>query len=318
MQLRVVGFASACACGVAAAMGILFSGSSAQAQTTYYWTTTPGAMTAGSGTWDTATPNWSTTTTGDSTLSPWSNSPVNDADFLAGGTSTVMVNGAQSVGNITFDGSGYTVIGGALTASGAITTNQNAAIGCTLGGGAGLLKSGSATLTLIGSQAYGGPTTVANGTLLLAAAPSLVNPSFEGPSVGTNNWTYLGINPSQQTTFGWATAGNLINGPGPALENGNSAWGFTAPPDGAQACVLQERRLDQPNRQFPQGRRLSGHVVRRGTARLLARPGRSPLGRRRGEHLHLHLEHGVDQLRHDAECHGRDPHHRVPRDDRGL
>ena len=42
-------------------------------------------------------------------------------------TSTITVNGNQNVGNITFDGSGYTLTGGTLTLGGGdITANQNA------------------------------------------------------------------------------------------------------------------------------------------------------------------------------------------------
>ena len=64
MRLKVVCFVPGCVCGFAAAMGILFAGSSIQAAT-YYWTTQAGAMSPGNGVWDTApsATNWSTSTT---------------------------------------------------------------------------------------------------------------------------------------------------------------------------------------------------------------------------------------------------------------
>ena len=147
------------ACGFAAVLGIVLGGSPAQAQTTYYWTTTSGAMTAGSGTMDTATPNWSTTITGDSSLHAWSGGSQDTADFYANSspTSTIAVNGNQTVGNIAFDGSGYTLSGGTLNMSpsgGSITVNSsNAAIGSVIAG-TNLTKAGSGVLTLTSARLH--------------------------------------------------------------------------------------------------------------------------------------------------------------------
>ena len=161
-------------CGLAAVFGMVLGGSSAQAQTTYYWTTAAGTMTPGNGTWDTATPNWSTTTTGDATLSPWSGSSADTADFYANSspTSTIAVNGNQAVGNIIFDGSGYTITGGSLTLSGgSITVNSSSGtIGSLITGSAGLTKSGTGQLYLTAINAYTGGTTVNAGTLALGNA----------------------------------------------------------------------------------------------------------------------------------------------------
>ena len=162
------------ACGFAAVMGILFAGSPARVQTTYYWTTSAGAMTAGSGTWDTATPNWSTTTTGDATLSVWSGLSTDNADFYANSspTSAITVNGNQSVGNVTFDGTGYTVGGaGALTVAGSITANQNATINAVIGG-TNLVTGGNGVLTLGGGNTYSGATVISAGTLQLNGVPA--------------------------------------------------------------------------------------------------------------------------------------------------
>ena len=133
------------ACGFVAVFGIPFAGSSAQAAT-YYWTTQAGTMSAGSGLWDAATANWSLSNTGDNPLSAWT--PGSNADFLANGASTVSVNGNQSVGGITFDGTGYTLGGtGTLSLSGSVTANQIATIGCILGGSNGFIKGGVGQVT---------------------------------------------------------------------------------------------------------------------------------------------------------------------------
>ena len=161
-------------CGLAAVFGIVLAASPALAQTTYYWTTTAGTMTPGDGTWDTATPNWSTTTTGDATLSTWSGSSVDTADFYANSspTSTITVNGNQNVGNVTFEGSGYTVSGGSLAITGTITTNQDATINSVISGANGLVKSGTGALTLGGNNTQSGGLTVNSGVLTINAVQS--------------------------------------------------------------------------------------------------------------------------------------------------
>ena len=178
-------------------------------------------MTPGNGTWDTATPNWSTTTTGDATLSVWSGSSADTADFYANSspTSTITVNGNQSVGNITFDGSGYTLTGGQLNlGGGTITANANAEIDSVIGGSAGLTKSGTAQLYLTANNAYNGGTTVSAGTLNAAISGALGS----GPNVvlgdantGANAATLLLSQPSDAVgknlaTSNFGTAQNLV------------------------------------------------------------------------------------------------------------
>ena len=142
-------------------------GQPAQADT-YYWTTAGSGnpLAAGSGNWDSVSNVWATDTTGASG-GTWPGG--NDADFYASGTSTITVNGTQSVGNITFDGSGYSLSGGNLAlGGGTITTNQDATISSVIGGSVGLTKAGNGTLTL-GTQlnTFNGGTTVNAGTLVL-------------------------------------------------------------------------------------------------------------------------------------------------------
>ena len=151
MRLKIIGSLSTCACGFAAAIGILFSGSAAWAAT-YYWTTEPGQMAGGNGTWDTATANWSLSATGDNPLSDWTTTGTDTAVFSAPGPFTVTVNGNQAVGAISFAGSGYTVTGGTLTfpssGLGTITTTQDAEIDSVIAGGVQLDKEGPGTLYL--------------------------------------------------------------------------------------------------------------------------------------------------------------------------
>ena len=180
-------------CGLAAVFGILLAGSPAQAQTTYYWTTAAGTMTPGNGTWDTATPNWSTTTTGDATLSAWSGSLTDAAYFYANSspTFTITVNGNQNVSSIAFAGSGYTITGGQLTLGvGNIWADANATISSNITGTNGLSMYGNAQLTLSGNNTYTGsapgsdngePTVVWSGTL--AATTNTAIPIAPGVDV---------------------------------------------------------------------------------------------------------------------------------------
>ena len=114
-------------------MGILFTGSPARADT-YYWTTSASTLQAGNGTWSSSVADWCDSPAGGGKFD-WT--AGSDADFWANGTSAITVSGSQSVGNITFDGTGYTLAGGTLALTGgAITANQNATIGAVLAGGA--------------------------------------------------------------------------------------------------------------------------------------------------------------------------------------
>jgi autotransporter-associated beta strand protein len=94
-----------------------------------------------------------------------------DAVFLTSGTSDVVVSnnaGNVQVNSMTFAGSGYTVDGAMLTMIGpSITNTFDATINAPLAGTVGLTKTGTATLTLGGTNTYGGATTVNAGTLLV-------------------------------------------------------------------------------------------------------------------------------------------------------
>ena len=110
-----------------ALLSVLALGSSATAQTTYYWDTTPGSMTGGSSTWSTTASNWSLSTGGDASLSAWT--AGNNAWFYNGTSGTVTLDpvNAISANNVTVDtGANYTLSGGTLLASGTFSVNGTA------------------------------------------------------------------------------------------------------------------------------------------------------------------------------------------------
>jgi len=122
----------------------------------------------GGGTWGVGTTNW------------WNGGAVawsdgNQAVFGAGtgnGTAgTVSISGVVKPAGILFqttgDGNAYTLTGGTLDFSGqeqTLTANVNAAINSTIANG-GLIKAGTGTLILSGTNTYSGGTFVNDGTL---------------------------------------------------------------------------------------------------------------------------------------------------------
>ena len=213
------------ACGLAAVFGILLAGSPARA-TTYYWTTTAGTMAAGSGTWDTGgAAFWSKSTTGDATLSNWSTTGTDTAEFSTG-SGTVAVNNAQSVGGVNFDaGTNYMLNGGTLNLTNLNGDNINVGAGSaainsamlgpgglnmlgpgalTLNGNlsfAGSLVVSAGTLTLSANNAYSGGTTISQGVLASAPAGPTNNPFGSGPIALNGGTLRLAV------SLGGATAG---------------------------------------------------------------------------------------------------------------
>ena len=201
MQLNVVRFVSRCACGCAAAFGILVAGAPAAAQT-YYWTTSPTAIVGGGGSWDNSTPNWTTNYPGGGGNVVWSSGA--NADFSGVG-GVVNVSGNQSVNNLRFDGSGYTIAGGQLT----LNPDGNS--------GVGIYGSGNATISsnITGGcvQMYGtGQVTLSGVNTYSSSAPN----SDGGESTAVFSGT-LAV-----TTY---TAIPFVNGGGDAsvdVEGGNA------------------------------------------------------------------------------------------------
>ena len=138
-----------------------------------YWdTSNSGGLSAGSGTWSISggsNKNWSTALSGTG-LQLWTNG--DDAFFETNGTSAITISGPVQVNSMTFNGTGYSIGGTALTLTGSnITTNVSASISAVLDGTVGLTKQGAARLTLNGASAntFTGATAILDGTLSAGA-----------------------------------------------------------------------------------------------------------------------------------------------------
>ena len=201
------------ACGFAAAAGILLAASSVQA-TTYYWTTgaSGNPPVAGNGTWaGSGAANWETSPAG-SSLTSWVGGSSDTADFYASGTSTITVSGNQTVGAITFDGSGYTLAGGTLTlgngSNGTVTVNQNAEIDSAIAVPSGPFivqtTTGAGTLYITNAaNSFPGGILLNGGTLVPG------NNNALGTGTLTLSGGTLGFNASQTTL-----ANNIVAAPG--------------------------------------------------------------------------------------------------------
>ena len=148
----------------------------------------------------------------------------------------VTIDVPQTIGNLTFGTSGYTLVGSPLTlasASGtstvAVANGSSAFIGSVLTGASHLNKTGDGTLILSSANSYSGSTTVAAGTLWIASETSarvtIANAGFESPAFGANGWSY-------------APAGAGWNFDGAGIGRSGSPWVATAP-EGMQVGFVQ-------------------------------------------------------------------------------
>ena len=200
------------------------------------------------GYWDTTIGNnvWQS---GSSSVA-WSNSPVNDALF-ATYPATVYIDGAVTVGNMTFEVDGswlYSESGDSVTLAG-LSPTINVATGSadmylSLAGTSGMTKSGSGTLELEWPNSYSGSTIITGGVLRLSDPNAL--PGGTATAGGTSNLLLnggvvelasgdftrgLGTGASQ-VQFGTAGGGFSASGGSQSVNlGGNSAtltWGNTA------------------------------------------------------------------------------------------
>ncbi|WP_280940223.1 autotransporter-associated beta strand repeat-containing protein [Aureimonas altamirensis] len=183
-------------------------------------TVVPGgeSVVGGDGTWNVsaATTNW--TDAAGAAADRWSQGSI---AIFAGTAGTVTVSGATApqVAGMYFLTSGYEVTGGGIALSGfngaapaitvgdatSATAGLSAAIGSALTGTDGLVKDGSGTLTLTGSNSLTGDTVVAAGSLVFGGGTS----------------TVARIDISRALT---STAGLTVTGSGTSLDTGGAAF----------------------------------------------------------------------------------------------
>jgi autotransporter-associated beta strand protein len=101
--------------------------------------------------------------------------------------------------------------------------------------GASVTKAGSGTLTLSGSNTYGGTTFISGGTLKARAASAIpiVNAGFESPAYGSGGWAYM-TSGSDGVAGGWTSVNSSYAG----IANNGSPWVMTAP-QGTQVGYVQ-------------------------------------------------------------------------------
>jgi autotransporter-associated beta strand protein len=167
-------------------------------------------------TWDNAaTNNWGDDGLGDV------NWQSGDAVFGSTGAGTVTIAaGGVSANSLTFDASGYTIAGAALTLTGAgdITANANATISSVIAGGVGLKTFGTGTLTLTGAITYAGSTTISAGRLILSGTAAISG--FHSNTMVASGAT-LEFNSSTTAS----EAGNYtISGSGTVVKSGAGLW----------------------------------------------------------------------------------------------
>ncbi|KAF1707528.1 hypothetical protein CSC71_12975 [Pseudoxanthomonas sangjuensis] len=130
----------------------------------------------GSGTWNTTDPFWSPNSDGVSgPFSPWSNAALDDA-FFSNTPGTITLAEPITVHNMTFvNMNGWVLNGSTLTLGGTDPTITNAGtvtINSVITSTSGLIKAGGGTLSLTGSNSFGGGIDINGGTLSLTGSNS--------------------------------------------------------------------------------------------------------------------------------------------------
>jgi autotransporter-associated beta strand protein len=146
--------------------------------------------------WDETTANWSNV----NTFTKWFNNPGtrNNAVFNATGSGQPNVSFALTrpleVGSLTFETAGYT-LGGTATLGNSLNlvANADATISATLGGSAGITKSGASTVSLTGPSSYSGVTTLQDGVLNAASFADNGANSSLGAGTGDTNLEAIGL-----------------------------------------------------------------------------------------------------------------------------
>lgn len=128
---------------------------------------TPLVWNAPGGTWNTSAANWLNES---NVPSFWPNTTGHRAVFGGVGAGIVDVDSGIITNGLTFSQTGYLLSGGPFTLGGGlpfVQTEADATISATITGSEGLLKTGSATLSLSGSNTFTGTARIQSGTLRL-------------------------------------------------------------------------------------------------------------------------------------------------------
>ena len=165
---------------VAAALIGIGVSSTPQAQAAnYYWDATGAVVTGGSGSWDTSSAFWSTTSAGsDAALRSFA---ADDIAIFTGTAGTATLTEPITIGGLVFSGADFTVTGNTLTldvSSGApsisVTGGNIATLSSIVAGSDGLTKTGNGVLKLTNSSnSYTGTTTISGGFLVISSAGAL-------------------------------------------------------------------------------------------------------------------------------------------------
>ncbi|HEY1921479.1 MAG TPA: autotransporter-associated beta strand repeat-containing protein, partial [Tepidisphaeraceae bacterium] len=162
-----------------------------------------------SGTWDSTTANFNTSSAGTNAASAWMAGRV--AMFAAGsdggGTYTVTVSGSQSIGGLDFQTGSVTLQGGgfALASDSTITAASGTqTINTPISGAFAILKDGAGTVIFGGANTYTGITSIEAGVLQLGTALALRNTNVD---VNVDNG--LNVNGFNATLGGLSGSGNV-------------------------------------------------------------------------------------------------------------
>jgi len=168
------------------AAALTFWAGTVHADAPYTW---KGAVTGG--TWSTDATNWkeATGTPWDDTCGTSNIANFNTASLNATVSDTVYTNGIIFSAAGTLSGGTINLVGTTPT----ITANANGTISSQISGIAGLIKTGTGTLTLTASQSYSGPTTITSGTLKYQPASWGLGVQFRGGGYG-NPGPAIGVN----------------------------------------------------------------------------------------------------------------------------
>ena len=187
---------------------------------------------SGTGTWNTATANWATTSGGPYDAATWSNSPA-DAAFFEGTAGTVTLGEPITAAGLTFTTTGYTITGGALTLTGGTTTialgsGISGTIASTIAGSSVFEKTGAGTLTLTGANTFSSNVIVGAGTIRLGSVGALGQSNTAVTKVTVNSGGTVDLNGTTDPVYGYTISGAGADGSGAIVNTGAGIGNFTA------------------------------------------------------------------------------------------